>query len=120
MLDRDLDYFRKHLTQSLNDLLKKGGETFSLLLESAVDSSELIDQATHEADRSFRLRLQARENKLIRKIERSLTRLEEGRFGICDLCGEEIAIKRLKARPVTTYCIACKNKMETMEKAVGV
>ncbi|MFA9615056.1 MAG: RNA polymerase-binding protein DksA [Deltaproteobacteria bacterium] len=120
MQDRDLEYFRGHLTKSLNDLLKKGGETFSLLLESAVDSSELIDQATHEADRSFRLRLQARENKLIRKIEQSLTRLEEGKFGICELCGEEISIKRLKARPVTTYCIACKNKMEKTEKVAGV
>ena len=43
------------LTQSLNDLLKKGDETVSLLLESAADSSDFIDQATHEADRSLKL-----------------------------------------------------------------
>jgi hypothetical protein len=63
--------------------------------------------------------MQDRENKLIRKIEQSLSRIDEGIFGICEACGEDIAIKRLKARPVTTYCIACKNKMEVIEKAAN-
>ena len=117
---QDLEYFRGILTQSLNDLLKKGDETVSLLLESTVDSSDFIDKATFEADRSFRLRMRDRENKLIRKIEKSLTKIDEGTFGICEVCGEDIAIQRLKARPVTTCCIACKNKMEAMEKVAGV
>ena len=53
------------------------------------------------------------------KISQALTRIEEGTYGICEVCGGEISIKRLKARPVTTYCIGCKNKMEAMERAVG-
>ena len=72
-----------------------------------------------EADRRFRLRMQDRESKLIRKIEQSLSRIDEGIFGICEACGEDIAIKRLKAKPVTTYCIACKNKMEAIEQVAG-
>jgi DnaK suppressor protein len=116
----DLEYFRGTLTQRLEDLLKKGDEAVSLLLESTVDSSEFIDKATFEADRSFRLRMRDRENKLIRKIKQSLSRIDEGTFGICEVCGEEISINRLKVRPVTTNCIACKNKMEAMEKAAGV
>lgn len=88
-------------------------------MESTSDSSEFIDQATHEAERSLRLRMRDRENKLIRKIEQSLMQIDEGTFGICELCGGDIAIKRLKARPVTTYCIACKNKMEAIEKVAG-
>lgn len=120
METHDLEYFHEILMKQLNDLLKKSDETVSLLLEFTVDSPEFIDQATHEADRTLRLRMRDRENKLIRKINRSLARFEDGTFGICDVCGDDIPIKRLKARPVTTYCIACKNKMETMEKAVGV
>ena len=120
METRDLAYFRGILTQSLNDLLKKGDETISLLLESTADSSDFVDQATIEADRSFRLRMRDRENKLILKIEQSLSRIDEGTFGICDVCGEDISIKRLKARPIATYCIACKNKMETIENVAGV
>ena len=116
----DLEYFRGTLTQSLKDLLKKGNEAVSHLLESTADSSDLIDQATLEADRSFRLRMQDRENKLIHKIEKSLTKIDEGTFGICELCGEDIEIKRLKARPVATYCIVCKNRMEAIELVAGV
>jgi DnaK suppressor protein len=114
----DLEYFRGTLTQRLEDLLKKGGEAVSLLLESTADSSDLIDKATIETDRSFRFRMRDRENKLIRKIEKSLMKIDEGTFGICEVCGEDIAIKRLKARPVATYCIVCKNKMEAIEQVV--
>lgn len=116
----DLEYFRGILNQSLKDLLKKNDEAVSLLLESSVDSPDFVDKATLEADRNFRLRMRDRENKLIRKIEQSLTRIDDGTFGICDLCGEEISMKRLKARPVTTFCIACKNSMEAREKSAGV
>jgi DnaK suppressor protein len=112
----DLEYFRGILTQNVKDLLKKSDEAVSLLLESTTDSSDFIDKATFEADRSFRLRMRDRENKLIRKIEKSLMKIDEGTFGICELCGEDIAIKRLKARPVATYCIVCKNKMEAIEQ----
>ncbi len=120
METNDLEYFRGILTQRLNDLLKKGDETVSGLLESTMDSSDFMDQATLEAERSFRLRMRDRENKLIRKIRQSLTMIEEGTFGTCELCGEEITVKRLEARPVTTYCIVFKNKMEKMERFVRV
>ncbi|MGV7223370.1 MAG: RNA polymerase-binding protein DksA [Nitrospinales bacterium] len=120
MVTLDLEYFRGTLTQRLEDLLKKGGEAVSLLLESTADSSDLIDKATIETDRSFRFRMRDRENKLIRKIEKSLMKIDEGTFGICEVCGEDIAIKRLKARPVATYCIVCKNKMEAIEQVAGV
>ena len=119
MKNYDLEYFRGILTQSLDDLLKKGDEEACLLRETAVDSSDFMDQATMEADRSFRLRMRDRENKLILKINQALRRIEEGTFGICEVCGGEISIKRLKARPVATYCIDCKNRMEALERAVG-
>jgi len=119
MKNHELEYFRRILTQSLNDLLNKGDEEVCLLREATVDSSDFMDHATMETDRSFRLRMRDREKKLMLKINQALTRIEEGTYGICEVCGGEISIKRLKARPVTTYCIDCKNKMEAMEKAVG-
>jgi RNA polymerase-binding transcription factor len=119
MENDDLEYFLTILTQSLDDLLKKGDEEACLLRETTVDSSDFVDQATLEADRSLRLRMRDRENKLAFKINQALTRIEEGTFGICEVCGEEISIKRLIARPVATYCIGCKNRMEAIEKVVG-
>lgn len=77
---------------------------------------DLTDQAAAEADKNFTLRLREREQKLLKKIDEALDRITKGTFGICESCGEEISYKRLKARPVTTYCIECKTKQEEEEK----
>jgi DnaK suppressor protein len=57
---------------------------------------------------------------LIKKIKEAIARLENDTYGICDSCGEDISLKRLKARPVTTQCIDCKSKEEALEKALGL
>jgi len=78
------------------------------------------DRASLESERNFMLRIRDRENKLIKKVRKALNRIEKGTFGICEECGENISIKRLKARPVTTQCIDCKTKEEASEKALGL
>jgi DnaK suppressor protein len=77
---------------------------------------DLGDQATAETDRNFMLRLRGREQRLLKKIEEAIERIDNGSFGICDDCGNEIDIKRLDARPVTTMCIECKTLQEEEEK----
>lgn len=77
---------------------------------------DVTDQAAAEADKNFTLRLREREQKLLKKIDEAIDRITNGTFGICENCGEEISYKRLKARPVTTYCIECKTKQEEEEK----
>ena len=77
---------------------------------------DLGDQATAEIDTNFMLRLKGRERKLLKKIDEAIERIDEGIFGICEKCGEEINIKRLEARPVTTMCIECKTLQEEEEK----
>jgi DnaK suppressor protein len=69
-----------------------------------------------ESNRNSVLRIRDRERKLIFKIQEALTRIDEGTFGICEECNEEIGIERLKARPVTTLCIECKSSQEVEEK----
>lgn len=77
---------------------------------------DLGDQATAEIDRNFMLRLKGRERKLLKKIDEAIDRIDTGIFGICEKCGEEIDIRRLEARPVTTMCIECKTLQEEEEK----
>ena len=77
------------------------------------------DRATMESDRSFELRIRGRERKLMEKVEEALARIEDGSYGICAGCGEEIAVKRLQARPVAKYCIDCKTRQEQREKEQG-
>jgi DnaK suppressor protein len=75
------------------------------------------DRASLESDRNFQLRIRDRERKLIQKIREAIERIDAGTFGICDECGEEIQMERLLARPVTTYCVDCKQRLEVEEKA---
>jgi len=77
---------------------------------------DLGDQATAETDRNFMLRLRGREQRLLKKIDEAIDRIDTGIFGICDDCGNEIDVKRLEARPVTTMCIECKTLQEEEEK----
>lgn len=114
----NLRYFKNTLSAQLEELDYKNGQTLDELVGSGSRVPDSIDQAIQEAGISLKLRMRDRELRLMRKIKEALTRIDEGTFGICDQCGEEIALKRLKARPVTTNCIDCKNRMETREKVL--
>ena len=120
MNKKDIDYFRKLLRNQLDELLEQADDTVSDMTEPNDNFPDPTDRASLEADRNFMLRIRDRESKLIKKIKKALERIENGTFGICESCGENISIKRLKARPVTTQCIECKTKEEALEKALGI
>lgn len=117
MKKRDLKYLKDLLTGQLENLLSEAGKTVTGMTDEKDNFPDPTDRATLESQRAFELRIRDRERKLILKIKEALERIENGTFGICDGCGEEISFKRLKARPVTTYCIECKTKQEDVEKA---
>lgn len=77
---------------------------------------DVSDQASAEVDQNFTMRIKEREQKLLKKIDEALDRLKRNIYGICERCEEEIPYQRLKARPVTTLCIACKTIQEQEEK----
>lgn len=119
MDQKDLEFFRKLLNKMLEEAQQKGDVT----LEEMTDSNEVFadpaDRATAESDRAFTLRIRDRERRLIRKIQSTLQRIDDGTYGICEECGEEIGVARLKARPVTRLCINCKAKQEEDETLRG-
>ena len=120
MKKKDIMYFEELLTNRLEELLAQADVTVSGMTDPKENFPDPTDRASLEADRNFMLRIRDRESKLIRKVKKTLARIENGTFGICESCGEDIAIKRLKARPVTTQCIECKTKEEASEKALGL
>jgi DnaK suppressor protein len=99
----------------LEEAQQKGDSTLEELTDSNEVFADPADRATAESDRSFTLRIRDRERRLIRKIQAALQRIDDGSYGICDDCGEEIGVPRLKARPVTKLCINCKSKQEEDE-----
>ena len=78
--------------------------------------ADINDQATLESERSFELRIKDRERKLVGKVMEALKKIGDGTYGTCESCGEPIGIKRLQARPVTSFCINCKAEMEAEER----
>ncbi len=108
--------FRKILQGQLDDLVREAGKTVSEMTDEKTNFPDPTDRASLESDRNFELRIRDRERKLIMKIREAIERIDEGTFGICDSCEEEIGEARLRARPVTTLCIDCKTEQERQEK----
>ena len=110
------EYFKHILQEEMRQLLGEAGKTVSEMTSDNTNFPDPNDRATQESDRSFELRIRDRERRLINKIKEALERLDNGTYGICELCGDEISEARLKVRPVTTLCIDCKIEEEKKEK----
>jgi len=109
--------FKTLLTEKRDEIVKKAKQT--LEEDMALDANDLPDEmdlASSEYLQSFTFRLRGREKVFLDKIEKALRKIEDGSFGTCEDCGEEISVKRLEARPETTLCIRCKEDQERMEK----
>src|SRR5438874_11991069 len=108
------------LEDSKLSLLQSAKKT--LMEESNFDTDDLpdeIDLASSEYTQSMVFRLRDREKFLLKKIDDAMARIDNGKFGVCEIYEEEISLKRLEARPVTTMCIRCKVELETQEKSSG-
>jgi DnaK suppressor protein len=114
----ELDYFQGILQRQLDELVRGAGRTVDDMTgaEGRAAFPDPTDRASMESDRNFELRIRDRERKLINKIRKALEKIEDGTFGLCEVCGEPIEFKRLEARPVTTLCIECKTSAEEEEK----
>ena len=87
-------------------------EDFSVSTDDRFDE---IDQAQTDIEQSMRMRLCNREALYLKKVDEALKRIEEGTFGECDECGEDIELRRLEARPTATLCVSCKEEQERRE-----
>ncbi len=112
-----LKKFKTLLLEKRDEIVKKAKQT--LEEDMALDANDLPDEmdlASSEYLQSFTFRLRGREKVFLDKIEKALRKIEDGSFGTCEECEEEIQVKRLEARPETTLCIRCKEDQERHEK----
>lgn len=105
----------RELQKQRRAILEEAGEGLTKR-EGPEAFPDVSDQASAEVDQNFTMRIKEREQKLLKKIDEALDRLKKNTYGICERCEEEIPYQRLKARPVTTLCIACKTLQEQEEK----
>ena len=116
MNDTDLSMFRTLLNERKGELVQEASRTQSGMGEGPEAFPDPSDRASLEGNRNLTLRIRDRERKLITKIDDALERIEDGSYGICEECGDEIGAERLKARPVTTLCVTCKSEQEDDER----
>ncbi len=112
-------HFRKILEAWRSQLREEVDRTMDHMKDEAANFPDPVDRAAQEEEFSLELRARDRERKLIKKIEKTLVKLEEGDFGYCDECGVEIGIRRLEARPTADLCIDCKSLAEIKEKQLA-
>jgi DnaK suppressor protein len=118
MSQPQLDFFRARLVEMQKELLEKADVTSEHLREHEVEPDP-TDQATIEEEYALELRARDRERKLLKKIDESLRRIEDGSYGWCEETGEPIGIPRLLARPTATLTIEAQARREMKQKLYG-
>ncbi len=115
--DSKLLALKKKLIKQRQELLSEAEQTLNSKISTEKESfPDPTDQAVAELDNNFLLKLRGREQRLLKKIDGAISRIDSGNYGVCESCGGQINIKRLEARPVTTLCIECKTAQEEEEK----
>ena len=116
MSSDQLAHYTKILTAWRNQLREEVDRTVHHMQDEAANFPDPVDRASQEEEFSLELRNRDRERRLIKKIEKTLNKIEEDDFGFCESCGVEIGIRRLEARPTADLCIDCKTLAEIKEK----
>ncbi|MCL9781061.1 RNA polymerase-binding protein DksA [Vibrio sp. S4M6] len=116
MSPEQLAHFTKILEAWRNQLREEVDRTVHHMQDEAANFPDPVDRASQEEEFSLELRNRDRERRLIKKIEKTLNKIEEDDFGFCESCGVEIGIRRLEARPTADLCIDCKTLAEIKEK----
>ena len=111
-------FFRERLLAMQRELLEKADVTSEHLREHDIEPDP-TDQATIEEEYALELRARDRERKLLKKIEQSLRRIDDGSYGYCEETGEPIGIPRLLARPTATLTIEAQARRELKQKLYG-
>jgi DnaK suppressor protein len=112
-----LDEMKAMLLKLKEETLKEINKTVKSGSDVPVNepSGDIYDQASSERDRELGLLLGDREREKLKNIDEALLRLDEGEYGICEECEEEIPIGRLKIVPFARHCVKCKADLEKQQ-----
>ncbi len=118
MNENQREHFKLILKAWRRELMEEVDRTVSHMKDEAANFPDPADRATQEEEFSLELRTRDRERKLIKKIDKTLVRVEEDDYGFCDQCGVDIGIRRLEARPTADLCVDCKTLDEIKERQI--
>src|SRR5512139_4090778 len=104
MTKTELNKYKQILEKKQAELEQAVRDREGIVIEKSPDA---LDEVQHAAERELAIRNLDRESQLLRNVRNALRRVEEGAYGVCLHCDEDINPKRLNAVPWTPYCISC-------------
>ena len=116
MSKRQLNHFKKILNSWKGQLEQEAEKTVNHMQKDSNNLADPNDRATQESEFGLELRTRDRERKLIRKIQSSLIKIDDGTFGYCEETGEQIGLQRLEARPVASLTLEAQERREITER----
>lgn len=119
MNEKQKAHFRKILEAWYAQLKNEVTRTVDHMNQETANYPDAVDRASQEEEFALELRTRDRERKLMKKIEKTINKIDSDDFGYCEDCGEEIGIKRLEARPTADLCVNCKHLAEIKEKQLS-
>jgi RNA polymerase-binding protein DksA len=102
--------------QELIAALSVTNESFRELAESVSTGGDIIDEASDVIDRKMLETLSAKDGARLGQIDAALTRIRQGKYGLCIKCGQEIPEPRLRAIPHALLCVNCKSQDERQNR----
>ena len=113
MTKNDSNKYRSVLDAKQGELVRQVRNRDGIAIEKSPDA---FDEVQHASERELAIRNLDRESNLLRSVRGALRRLDEGSFGVCLHCEEDISPKRLAAVPWTPFCIECQ---EIVDRSQG-
>ena len=108
----ELDKYKKILEAKRDELAKGLRNREDIAIEKTPDA---LDEVQLAGERELAIRNLDRESNLLRQVRLALARMDDGSYGTCLHCDEEIKTKRLDAVPWTPYCIRCQEAADRHE-----
>ena len=117
MCEKHKTYFRKRLIEWKNEIIKSNSKGLYLSnTDHDISSSDMVDQASSQTEKTIEMRTLNRQIKLLSKIDKAIKKIDNDTYGYCEETGDPIGLKRLIARPIATLSIEAQEKHEKNEK----
>ena len=109
MTKTEMNKFKKILENKQDELEQIVRNRDAITIEKSADA---LDEVQHASERELAIRNLDRESNLLRNVRSALRRIDEGTFGVCMHCEEDISPKRLAAVPWAPFCIQCQEQAD--------
>ncbi len=119
MTNKQLEFIRSTLIKKKEDLLNSSRHAFKQMMENDQRPSDEGDYAVEEVNQYLTCTIQTRDRKCLLEIEKAFKRMEDGEYGCCESCGEQISFERLKVQPFCSLCVDCMQDIELEQKRLA-